>query len=251
LLVVVAVIAILAALLLPALSQARAGRAGRCAGTIFTSLAWQRRCIGRITRVARSPTRARYTNGGDIYWFGWIERYRTGNEGRRAFDATQGALFPYFGGRGVEICPSLNYGSRWFKYKATGAAYGYGMNLHLSEFAIRGFGVPVMSCCSRMRRQINTFQEPASTDNPLIEEFYYVSGIRRSAPRISGTRVRRTPSFATGMSSGRRRCRERSIPVCPRRMWAGWRRSYYSRRHGVRASKGGGVGFCRGATNRS
>ena len=53
-----------------------------------------------------------------------------GREGKRAFDPTFGALFPYLGGRGVEICPALNYALREFKLKASGAGYGYVNSLH-------------------------------------------------------------------------------------------------------------------------
>src|SRR5947207_995066 len=55
------------------------------------------------------------TNGGDIYWFGWLER---GTEGKRGFDPKLGVLYPYLGGRGVEICKSLNYAFQRFKLKA-------------------------------------------------------------------------------------------------------------------------------------
>ncbi len=39
-----------------------------------------------------------FTNGGQIYWFGWLER---GPEETRVFDAAQGSLFPYLKGRSV------------------------------------------------------------------------------------------------------------------------------------------------------
>ena len=69
------------------------------------------------------------TNGGQLYWFGWIG---PGPEGQRPFDASQGALFPYLQGRGVEFCPSFQYFSSQLKLKAQGATYGYGYNLYLS-----------------------------------------------------------------------------------------------------------------------
>jgi len=122
--------------------------------------------------------RALATNGGDVYWFGWLAQ---GGEGARAFDPTAGALFPYLGGKGVEICPALNYALQQFKVKATGAAYGYGYNLCLSAPLDR----PPVSM-SRVTRpaetvlladaaQVNVFQPPASPNKPLLEEFYYVS----------------------------------------------------------------------------
>ena len=69
------------------------------------------------------------TNYGRLYWFGWIG---PGAEGERQFEATQGALYPYLRGRGVELCPAFNYFMSQLKLKADGATYGYGYNLFLS-----------------------------------------------------------------------------------------------------------------------
>ena len=112
LLVVIATILVLAALLVPALHQALAStRRAQCISNL--------RQFGFATRMywdANDDACFRYrgmsTNNGDIFWFGWLER---GFEGQRAFDATQGALYPYLRGRGVEICPSLNYSLAKFK----------------------------------------------------------------------------------------------------------------------------------------
>src|SRR6185312_13617311 len=129
LLAVIAIIGILAALLLPALLRSKdAARRVQCASNlrqlgIATQLYWgdnQENCFYWKTGA---------TNGGILYWFGWMG---PGAEGQRPFDVTQGVLYPYLQGRGVELCPSLNYAMAHFKLKATGAAYGYGYNLHLS-----------------------------------------------------------------------------------------------------------------------
>jgi hypothetical protein len=117
------------------------------------------------------------TNGGQLYWFGWMG---PGAEGQRQFDATPGALYPYLQGRGVELCPAFKYLSPQFKLKATGAAYGYGYNRYLSG-PLTGPPIKV----ARVRQpseialfadaaQINIFQAPASPSNPMLEEFYYV-----------------------------------------------------------------------------
>ena len=42
------------------------------------------------------------------------------------------ALHQYIVGTGVEVCPRLDFINDRFKLKATGAAYGYGYNLHLA-----------------------------------------------------------------------------------------------------------------------
>jgi prepilin-type processing-associated H-X9-DG protein len=117
------------------------------------------------------------TNNGDLYWFGWLEH---GPEGRRTFDPSQGVLFMYLSGRGAELCPSLNYALKQFKLKATGAAYGYGYNLHLSPMAsrpainINQLSRPAETVVLADAAQVNTFQAPACPEHPMLEEFYYV-----------------------------------------------------------------------------
>jgi len=178
LLVVVAVIGILAALLLPALARSKAS-AHRvvCVNHL--------RQLGLATQVYWDDNadnafryRGAYTNGGDVFWFGWLAH---GSEGTRAFDPRQGALYLYLQGRGIEICPSLKYESSQFKRKATGAAYGYGYNLSLSappsqppvnlSRIVRPGDLAIFADAA----QINTFQAPASPEHPMLEEFYYVN----------------------------------------------------------------------------
>ena len=181
LLVVIAVIAILAAILLPTLGQAKlSARRITCVNNL--------RQLGLAAQMYwddHDGDAFRYimgaTNGGTVYWFGWIEPWVPGNEGQRAFDASLGALYPYLGGRGVEVCPSLNYNSRLFKFKATGAAYGYGYNLYLSAptnqspVKMNRVARPADVALFADAGQVNDFQEPASPTNPLIEEFYYIN----------------------------------------------------------------------------
>lgn len=178
LLVVLAVVGVLAALWLPALARSRASALrAQCTGHL--------RQLGLAAQMYWDDNRGecfRYrgasTNGGDVYWFGWLQR---GAEGERAFDLTQGALYPYLAGRGIEICPALNYAMARFKRKARGAAYGYGYNLLLSA----PLNEPPVNVASLSRSattvlladaaQVNTFQRPASPANPLLEEFYYLN----------------------------------------------------------------------------
>ena len=203
LMIVVAIIAILAAILLPALARSKAtAQRIKCVSNLHqlglaTQLYWDDN-TGQCFRYTGG-----ITNGGQLFWFGWMEGTQAA-EGTRQFDPTTGALWPYLTGRGVELCPALNYALGQFKLKARGAAYGYGYNLHLSVPLTRA---PVK--ISALRRpsqtgvfadaaQVNTFLPPASRSNPLLEEFYYVSTNRNEATAHFRHAQRANVVFADG-----------------------------------------------------
>jgi prepilin-type N-terminal cleavage/methylation domain-containing protein/prepilin-type processing-associated H-X9-DG protein len=178
LLVVVAIIAVLAGMLLPVLARAKASakRVQCLSGLRQVALATQMYWEDNGGNAFRY--RLGNTNNGTIYWFGWIE---SGVEGERAFDATQGVLWSYLQGKGVEFCAALNRSAPNFKLKASGATYGYGYNLALSAtpanpaFAVARVTAPSALAVFADAAQVNTFQAPASPENPMLEEFYYVS----------------------------------------------------------------------------
>jgi prepilin-type N-terminal cleavage/methylation domain-containing protein/prepilin-type processing-associated H-X9-DG protein len=177
LLLVVAILAILAGLLFPALGRGK--------------LSAQRiRCLSNLRQLGvaahmywddNAGSCFRYggaiTNGGQLYWFGWIG---PGAEGQRPFDPIPGVLYTYLLGRGVETCPALNSSLPHFKLKAAGATYGYGYNLYLSgpprEPPINANRIrqPAGLTLFADAAQLNTWQSPASPANPMLEEWYYV-----------------------------------------------------------------------------
>ena len=189
LLVVIAIIAIIAALLLPALRGSKdAAKRVQCASGL--------RQLGLAAQMYLDdhdgetfPYLLYPTNDGQVFWFGWIQN---GNEGERAFDAKQGPLYEYVNGLGVEICPSLNYASGHFKFKAKGAAYGYGYNRHLAStndmppINISRVRDPSSIALFADAAQINDFLPPASPENPLLEEFFYVDAADGSAVYPNG-----------------------------------------------------------------
>ena len=180
LLLVAAIIAILAALLLPALVRSKtSAQRLKCVSNLHqlglaAHLYWDDN-NGNCFRYGGTAT-----NGGQLYWFGWLG---PGPEGQRTFDASQSALFACLQGRGVELCPSFQYFSSQLKLKATGATYGYGYNLFLSAPArepalnVSRIPRPAETTLFADAAQVNTWQPPASPDNPMLEEWYYVDDV--------------------------------------------------------------------------
>lgn len=197
LLVTLAIIATLAALLLPTLSRSKdSAQRIKCVSNL--------RQLGLATQLYWDDHQGRcfhFRTSAELFWFGWIG---DGPEGTRRFDPAQGVLHPYLLGRGVEICPSLNYSISQFKLKATTAAYGYGYNLHLSvstnkpPFKISSLRNPSQTGVFADAAQVNTFQSPASRANPMLEEFYYVSTNRNEATAHFRHGQRANAVFADG-----------------------------------------------------
>jgi prepilin-type processing-associated H-X9-DG protein/prepilin-type N-terminal cleavage/methylation domain-containing protein len=177
LLVVVGMIAVLASLLFPALARSKtSAKRVRCVNHlrqlgIATQLYWDDN-EGKCFRYGGTGLR-----NGQLYWFGWMG---PGSEGQRTFDATEGKLYPYLSGRGVELCPAFDYFLSSVKTKATSATYGYGYNLFLSAprndppVSITRVSRLSETACFGDAAQVNTWQAPASPGNPMLEEWYYI-----------------------------------------------------------------------------
>jgi prepilin-type N-terminal cleavage/methylation domain-containing protein/prepilin-type processing-associated H-X9-DG protein len=133
------------------------------------------------------------TPEGVLWYFGLEPGAGGGAEGERDLDRSRSPLFPYIEQiGGVEVCPGFDYNSALWKPKFRGASWGYGYNVRLGPIyrangAIMHPGkhyedlsapsrVIIFGTCA----QVNTFQAPASPDNPMLEEFYMIDETYRT-----------------------------------------------------------------------
>jgi prepilin-type N-terminal cleavage/methylation domain-containing protein/prepilin-type processing-associated H-X9-DG protein len=176
LLVVIASIAILAALLLPVLGRSKeSAKSAKCINTL-RQFCLSAQMYWNDNNGQTFAYGGMETNDGTLYWFGWIG---PGPEEKRPFDPTQGALYPYMG-TGVDLCPSFDYGSSQFKLKASVPTCDYGYNLSLSQsfespLNMKDIRQPSALALLADAAQVNTFEAPASVNNPMFEEWYYIN----------------------------------------------------------------------------
>lgn len=182
LLAVIAIIAILGALLLPTLARSKASaRRIQCTSNLHqlglaAQMYWNDN--GGVCFYAIPAN----TNNGQLWWFGWLQAPQPGaGEGRRAFDLSSGVLYPYLRGSRARLCPSLDFTSPQFKLKATNVVFSYGYNKNLSPVTLKQPPIkvsavtrPAETALLADAAQVNDFQSPASPENPMIEEFYYL-----------------------------------------------------------------------------
>jgi prepilin-type processing-associated H-X9-DG protein/prepilin-type N-terminal cleavage/methylation domain-containing protein len=185
LLMVIAIIAILAAMLLPALGRAKltAQRADCASNLRQLGMGTQLYLVDNSDHLffRSHPS----TTAGQQWWFGWLQASQAGvGEGHRAFDLSSGALFAYLHDSDVRLCPSPLWHSSQFKLKGTNVIFSYGCNAFLfpaqnvaqtqKPMAAGRISHPSDTAFFADAAQVNTFQPPATTANPMFEEFYYL-----------------------------------------------------------------------------
>jgi len=187
LLVVIGIIAILAAMLFPVLSRAR-------------RLAHDRTCVSNLRQIGMAVLLylqesneiffPYYTDlpdgGGRLWYFGLEPNFGQGDpEGERKIDIGRGLLTQYYAFEfRIESCPSFERINGLHKPKFDQATLGYGFNIYgLNKGGVgKPTGLPLAVVTDPSRTvlfadsaQVNTFQPPASPENPMIEEFPFVS----------------------------------------------------------------------------
>ena len=180
-LVVIAIVGVLGALLAPALARAvESAEQAACASNLH-QLAAALQSYLKDNDGWFFPLRTNRPDG--VLWYYGFESSSSTSapEGSRTLDRTRARLYPYLDSRRatVEICPAFNYGGA-YKPKYNEKWWTYGVNYELtgttkarnvSELRGRDAARTVIMADAA---QVNTWQAPASSTNPLVEEWFYV-----------------------------------------------------------------------------
>lgn len=192
LLVTIAVIVILAAVAVPAAASAiRSSSLAVSAGNIRQLAAGGAAYLGE-NNYRFWPFRQR-TKDGDTWWFGLEPSSSRGKpEGEREIDMTKGPLANYLP-RNMAPDPSMRFSGKPFKPKFKFGYIGSGYNVLLANGWTTGTSskakqplrywdlqAPGQIVVFATSAQINTFQSPASPQNPMIEEFYGIDDKERT-----------------------------------------------------------------------
>jgi prepilin-type N-terminal cleavage/methylation domain-containing protein len=183
LLVAIGIIAVLALLVTPAVEHARLGSWRAVSAQSLRQLG----AAGNAYCGEHDGAFWKYRDdrrNGTAWWFGFEE---TGSlrqrEGERTIDPARGPLGAALVSGGASSDPAFLAAKPRHKPKYKQGNYGYGYNSLLGGgpsgrgtlARVQNFQRPgevvVFATCA----QINTFQSPASVENPMIEEFYLIN----------------------------------------------------------------------------
>jgi len=183
LLVVIAILGILGAVLVPAVRQAILSSSLATSASNVRQLA-----AGTAAYLSENnhqfwPYRQNIFEDerrGTEWWFGFepLESLQK-PEGERWFEPGSGPIGGYVPA-GLQPDPSFGFTGEAFKPKYRFGYIGVGYNVLLGggwmglEKPVRVFALenPSRTVVFATSAQVNTFQQPASSDNPMIEEFY-------------------------------------------------------------------------------
>jgi prepilin-type N-terminal cleavage/methylation domain-containing protein/prepilin-type processing-associated H-X9-DG protein len=190
LLIVIAVTGILSVLLIPGIQRVRqSGASSFCRSNLHQMYAAYMMYLD--DHAGRFFPWREDLQGGTLWYWGYEKT--GGAEGARELDKSQARLAPYFNHvGGIEVCPSFPYQATGTKQKFEVASYGYGINVYLLSdtpanrtSGVRSFWqieIPAETIVWGDSAQINTWQAPASSRNPMLEEWYYIS--RDTPPNV-------------------------------------------------------------------
>ena len=182
LLVVIAVIAVVAALALPVYESAQISSSQVVAVSALRQLSMAGSMyLGEHNNVYW-PFRSDDAQG-TTFWFGYeAASDESLPEGTRTIDYSRGALGPYSGGlHDIHADPQFMRMGALFKPKFKDGYFPYGYNDTLdgkSNLLAPAFNQRVVFATSA---QVNTFQSPASSAHPMLEEFYMVDNFNVTA----------------------------------------------------------------------
>ena len=187
LLVVIAIVGVLVGILVPAVLGA-------------LKVAQQTNCASNLRQIGYAMQLYLKDNGGTFFplvtpradgkeWYFGFESTKSVSlgEGNRILDRTRSKLYPYLHApESVETCPAVPF-SGPYKPKYKGKGWTYGINYNLSSHqSSANYAWIRPSDVSRTivfadAAQVNTFQAPASPQNPMTEDMYY---IQAGAPHV-------------------------------------------------------------------
>lgn len=135
-------------------------------------------CENKVTVVDESGR----TTTGARWWFGFeSDASKARSEGRRSFDGGEGPLAGYIP-KGIRPDPSFALQGHAFKSKYQSGYIGVAYNVVLAggwtaskkkkALTYWELSNPAQVVVFATSAQVNAFQSPASSENPMIEEFY-------------------------------------------------------------------------------